>query len=127
MYFPSAIVRANKALPDQIYTSGSHVMLSENVSGFPCPEAIRSLISFQDSMYYQWHLAGTQRPQRIALMGTVVFLPGKQKIEQSQLPTRFSCGKKATVSIEVACDGCRLEFEQIFSSPPLAFDLMEIG
>ncbi|KAG1735315.1 uncharacterized protein EDB91DRAFT_1083769 [Suillus paluster] len=169
MYFPSAIVRVNKALPDQIYTSGSHVILSEN-----------------DSMFYQWHLGTSKftscyidsvvptpddgleanktytssgslteiqiwnvttpvegmkrlswnsRPQRIALMGTVAFLPEKEKIEQlhfedgwqSQLPTRFSCGKKATVSIEVACDSCKLEFEQIFSIPPLGFDLMEIG
>ncbi|KAG1735311.1 uncharacterized protein EDB91DRAFT_1250529 [Suillus paluster] len=39
MYFTSAIVRVKKALPDQIYTSGSHVILSEN-----------------DSMFYQWHL-----------------------------------------------------------------------
>ncbi|KAG1722838.1 uncharacterized protein EDB91DRAFT_1174115 [Suillus paluster] len=68
-------------------------------------------------------------------MGTVAFLPDKKKIEQlhfedgwqSQLSTRFSCGKKMTVSIEVTCDGCRLEFELIFSSPPLAFDLMEMG
>ncbi|KAG1748352.1 uncharacterized protein EDB91DRAFT_1327650 [Suillus paluster] len=169
MYFPNTIVRANKALPDQMYTSGSHVILSEN-----------------DSMFYQWHLGRSKftscyidsvvptpenglaanktytasgslteiqiwnvttpvegmkslswntRPQRIALMGTVAFLPEKEKIEQLhfedgwqlRLPTRFSCGKKTTVSIEVACVGCRLEFEQIFSSPPLAFDLMEIG
>ncbi|KAG0705814.1 hypothetical protein DFH29DRAFT_1029081 [Suillus ampliporus] len=169
MYFPSTIVRANKALPDQMYTSGSHVMLSEN-----------------DSMFYQWHLGRSKftscyidsvvptpedglaanktyissgplteiqiwnvttpvegmtslswntRPQQIALMGTVAFLPEKEKIGQlhfedgwqSQLPTRFSCGKQATVSIEVACDSCRLEFEQIFSIPPLGFDLIEIG
>jgi len=86
-------------------------------------------------------------------MGTVAFLPEKDKIEQlhvedgwqSLMPTRFSCGKKATVSIEVACEGCKLEFEQLFSIPPLgecnfalqvssarlmhciAFDLIEIG
>lgn len=60
-------------------------------------------------------------------MGTVTLLPEKEKIEQlqfedgwqSQLPTRFSCGERATVSIEVACDGCGLEFEQLFSIPPL--------
>jgi hypothetical protein len=72
-------------------------------------------------------LSWNTRPQRIALMGTVAFFPEKEKIEQlrledgwqSQLPTRFSCGEKATVSIEVACDGCKLEFEQLFSIPPL--------
>ncbi|KAG1722839.1 uncharacterized protein EDB91DRAFT_1174119 [Suillus paluster] len=56
MYFPNAIVRANRALPDQMYASGSHAMLSENVSGSPRPEATWSFIVFQDSMFYQWHL-----------------------------------------------------------------------
>ncbi|KAG2141415.1 uncharacterized protein EDB93DRAFT_1241772 [Suillus bovinus] len=169
LYFPSAIVRVNKALPDQVYTSGSHVILSDS-----------------DSMFFQWHLGQSRftscyidsivptvedglaanksytssgstteiqiwnvttvegmtslswntRPQRIALMGTVAFLPEKEKIEQlgledgwqSRLATRFSCGKEAAVvTIEVACDSCKIEFEQIFSIPPLAFDLMEIG
>jgi len=72
-------------------------------------------------------LSWNSRPERIALMGTVAFLPEKEKIEQLHLedgwqslaPTRFSCGEKATVSIEVACQGCRLEFEQLFSIPPL--------
>jgi len=60
-------------------------------------------------------------------MGTIAFLPENEKIKQlqfedgwqSQLSTQFSCGEKATVSIEVACDSCRIEFEQLFSSPPL--------
>lgn len=170
LYFPSEIVRVNKALPDQVYASGSHVILSDS-----------------DSMFFQWHLGRSKftscyidsivptvedglaanksyissgsiteiqiwnvttppegmrslswntRPQRIALMGTVAFLPEKEKVEQlgledgwqSQLATRFSCGKKASVvTVEVACDSCRIEFEQLFSVPPLAFDLMEIG
>ncbi|KAG1847091.1 hypothetical protein C8R48DRAFT_615858 [Suillus tomentosus] len=162
LYFPSAIVRVNKALPDQVYNSGSHVILSDS-----------------DSMFFQWHLGPSKftscyidsivptiedglaanksytssgsiteiqiwnvttpvegmtnlswktRPQRIALMGTVAFLPEKEKIEQlgledgwqSQLATRFSCGKEAAViTVEVACNSCRLDFEQIFSVPPL--------
>ncbi|KAG0699971.1 hypothetical protein DFH29DRAFT_934322 [Suillus ampliporus] len=94
MYFPSAIVRVNKALPDQVYTSGSHVILSDD-----------------DSMFFQWHLRKSKfpscyidsviqiwnvttptesmrslswnsRPQRIALMDTV---PEKKKIEQLRL------------------------------------------
>lgn len=168
-YFPGAIIRVNKALPDQVYTSGSHVILSDD-----------------DSMFFQWHLSKRKfkscyidsvvlspedgiaanktytssgslthiqiwnvttpekymkslswnsRPQRIALMGTVGFFPDKEKIEQLELEdgwqslmaTRFPCGEEGTLSIEVACEGCRLEFEQVFSSPPLAFDLMEIG
>ncbi|KAG1850814.1 hypothetical protein DFJ58DRAFT_746375 [Suillus subalutaceus] len=39
LFFPSAIVRVNKALPDQVYTSSSHVILSDS-----------------DSMFFQWHL-----------------------------------------------------------------------
>jgi hypothetical protein len=32
----------------------------------------------------------------------------------------FSCGKKASVvTVEVACDSCKIEFEQLFSVPPL--------
>lgn len=179
MYFPGAIVRVNKALPDQLYTSGSHVMLSGNVSASLWPGATGLFMSScQDSMFYQWHLHRSKftscyidsvvptpddglvanktysssgslteiqvwnvttpaepmrslswntRPQRVALMGTVAFLPESEKIKQlqfedgwqSRLPTRFSCGEKATITIEVACDGCRLEFEQLFSDPPL--------
>ncbi|KIM89627.1 hypothetical protein PILCRDRAFT_812454 [Piloderma croceum F 1598] len=170
VYFPAAIIRANKAVPDQVYTSNSHVVLSDN-----------------DSMFYQWHMPSSQftscyidgfvptpeegrrvnktytssgslttiqvwnvttltkrmenfswntRPQRIALMGTVAFLPEKERSDQLnyedgwqlRAPTpRFACGEKATYTIEVACKGCKLEFEQIFSSPALAFDLVQIG
>jgi hypothetical protein len=178
LFFPSAMVRVNKALPEQVYTSGSHVALSESISEAPCPEATWLLIWVQDSMFFQWHLrskftscyidsivptvedglaanktysssgsiTGIQiwnvtapaermtslnwntRPRRIALMGTVAFLPEKEKIEQlgledgwqSQLATQFSCGKEASViTVEVACDNCRIKFKQLFSIPPL--------
>ncbi|KAG0700227.1 hypothetical protein DFH29DRAFT_832760 [Suillus ampliporus] len=161
MYFPSEIVRVNKALPDQVYTSGSHVVLSDDDSMFfqwrlrkskfkscyidsvvPTPEdglaANKTYTSSGSLTQIQiWNvttptesmrsLSWNSRPQRIALMGTVAFLPEKEKIDQLQLqdgwqslmPTRFSCGEKATVSIEVACEGCELEFEQLFSFPPL--------
>jgi hypothetical protein len=56
MYFPGAIVRVNKASPDQVYTSGSHVILSDDVSRSPRPEATWSFILSQDSMFFQWHL-----------------------------------------------------------------------
>ncbi|KAG1861281.1 hypothetical protein F4604DRAFT_1788292 [Suillus subluteus] len=168
-YFPSKIVRVNKALPDQVYTSGSHVILSDDDSMFfqwkldkskfkscyidsvvPTPEdglaANKTYTSSGSLTQIQiWNvttptksmksLSWNSRPQRIALMGTVAFLSDKEKEElldfedgwQSLMPTRFSCGEKMTVSIEVACEGCRLEFEQLFSSPALAFDLLEIG
>ncbi|OAX39648.1 hypothetical protein K503DRAFT_674156, partial [Rhizopogon vinicolor AM-OR11-026] len=62
-------------------------------------------------------------------MSTVPFLPEKEGIEQLELedrwqsliPAWFSCGEKATVSIEVTCEGCRLEFEQCFSAPAIEF------
>ncbi|KAG2067211.1 hypothetical protein BDR04DRAFT_1120610 [Suillus decipiens] len=164
LYFPSEIVRVNKALPDQVYASGSHVILSDSWhlgrskftscyidSIVPTVEdglaANKSYISSGSITEIQiWNvttppegmrsLSWNTRPQRIALMGTVAFLPEKEKVEQlgledgwqSQLATRFSCGKKASVvTVEVACDSCRIEFEQLFSVPPLAFDLMEIG
>ncbi|KAG1876333.1 hypothetical protein F4604DRAFT_1760997, partial [Suillus subluteus] len=174
-YFPSKIVWVNKALPDQVHTSGSHVILSDDVSGSP-PEVICVFSRIQCSSngtyisrnshlaistvllplpkmalrptrptphlalsprFKFWNvttpttsmksLSWNSRPQRIALMGTVSFLPEKEKIEQLQLqdrwqalmPTRFSCGEKMTVSIEVACEGCELEFEQVLSFPPL--------
>jgi hypothetical protein len=44
LFFPSAMVRVNKALPEQVYTSGSHVILSESVSEAPYPEATWLLI-----------------------------------------------------------------------------------
>jgi hypothetical protein len=68
------------------------------------------------------------QPRRIALMGTVAFLPEKENIEQlgledgwqSQLATRFSCGKEASfITIEVACDNCRIKFKQLFAIPLL--------
>ncbi|KAG1765971.1 hypothetical protein EV702DRAFT_1151015 [Suillus placidus] len=173
--FPSAIVRVNKALPDQVYTSGSHVILSDSVNGPPCPKTTQLVILFQDSMFFQWHLGRSRftscyigsivptvedglaanksytssgpipeiqiwnvttpaegmmglswntRPQRIALIGTVAFLPEKEKIEwlgledgwQSQLATRFSCGEEASViTVEIAYNSGRIEFEQLFS------------
>lgn len=69
-------------------------------------------------------LSWNTRPTRIALMGTVNFSPlADQGLEdgwQLREPTpKFWCGGGAYYTIEVACTSCRLEFLQIFSSPPL--------
>lgn len=72
-------------------------------------------------------LSWNTRPKRIGLMGTVAFLPEKEKIEKFELedgwelgaPTRFPCTNGTIYTIEVACKGCTLEFDQIFSDPPL--------
>lgn len=69
-------------------------------------------------------LSWNTRPKRIALMGTVAFLPDKERVEKFDLEdgwelkasTRFPC---VIYTIEVACEGCTLEFDQIFSDPAL--------
>jgi len=81
-------------------------------------------------------LSWNTRPERVSLLGTVAFLPDEERKQlfdledgwQLKPPTpRFPCGEKGNLTIEVACEGCTLEFDQIFSDPPLAFDLLEIG
>ncbi|KAG1761150.1 hypothetical protein EDD22DRAFT_954298 [Suillus occidentalis] len=133
------MVRVNKALPDQVYTSGSHIMLSDSDSMFFQRHLGRSRFTscYIDSIVPTvedglaankpytssgsiteiqiWNVttpaegmrspSWNMRPQRIALMGTMAFLPEKEKIEQlgledswqSQLATQFSCGKEASV------------------------------
>jgi len=171
LFFPRSIIRANQALPDQVYNSSSQVVLSDN-----------------DSMFYQWHmdasnftscyvagvvpsleervssnktftstgslaaievwsvatpprgelesLSWNTRPQRIGLMGTIAFMPEEEMMTklhredgwQLSPPTpRFPCGEDKVYTIEVACSGCTLEFEQVLSFPPLAFDIMQLG
>jgi hypothetical protein len=67
------------------------------------------------------------RPQRLSLMGTVNFtsqLDQKRyrKLSGQQLkpPTPlFSCNGEVDLTVEVTCSACRLQFDQIFSDPPL--------
>ncbi|KAG1728484.1 uncharacterized protein EDB91DRAFT_1313711 [Suillus paluster] len=110
MYFPSAIVRANKASPDQMYTSGSHDSMFYQWQFGPSKFTscyIDSVVpTLEDGLVANktytssgtlteiqiWNvttpvegttsLSWNTRPQRIALMGTITFLPEKEKIEQ---------------------------------------------
>ncbi|EIM84316.1 uncharacterized protein STEHIDRAFT_170043 [Stereum hirsutum FP-91666 SS1] len=78
------------------------------------------------------------RPSRLNLMGTVNFSAEYVKEAdigwQLRVPTpRLECGGRRNTVIEVACSeeairksGCRLEFLQIFSEPPLSFDMQEL-
>ncbi|EGN98465.1 hypothetical protein SERLA73DRAFT_169425 [Serpula lacrymans var. lacrymans S7.3] len=170
VWFPGYIVRANKAAPDEVYTSGPHVVLDDNNSMFfqfrmpaskftrcyigsavPTPEegaaANKTYVSSGSLTEFKvWNvttpskpmksLSWNTRPERVALMGTVAFLPEEEMIDQLDLedgwqlsdPTpRFACGQKETYTIEVSCEGCSLEYEQILSLPALAFDLFQIG
>ncbi|KAH7927402.1 hypothetical protein BV22DRAFT_1031891 [Leucogyrophana mollusca] len=70
------------------------------------------------------------RPPRQSLLGTVNFSPVPQGYDPERAgielrpPTPlFDCGGDSRIAIEVACNDCRLNFEQVFSSPPMAFDV----
>ncbi|KZT04771.1 uncharacterized protein LAESUDRAFT_283178 [Laetiporus sulphureus 93-53] len=76
------------------------------------------------------------RPERISLLGTVAWITHADRLHlpefedgwQLKPPTpRFECGYRTVNTIEVACEGCNIEFNQVFSEPPLAFDLSQIG
>ncbi|KAJ7882328.1 hypothetical protein B0H13DRAFT_1452241, partial [Mycena leptocephala] len=67
------------------------------------------------------------RPTRVSLLGTVNFTSvetqrGVEDLDGQELraPTpRFDCLGDTQITVEVACNACRLEFDQIFSDPPL--------
>ncbi|KAH7915144.1 hypothetical protein BJ138DRAFT_1142429 [Hygrophoropsis aurantiaca] len=70
------------------------------------------------------------RPPRQALLGTVNFTapidyydPDRDGIELRPPTPLFECGGEQRMAIEVACSDCKLNFEQIFSMPALAFDV----
>ncbi|KAF9063739.1 hypothetical protein BDP27DRAFT_1426558 [Rhodocollybia butyracea] len=78
------------------------------------------------------------RPQRLNLLGTLNFtedyLRSYDTGWQLRDPTpRFGCGGKKETNVEIACSadavedsGCWLEFETVFSDPPLSIDLQEL-
>ncbi|KAH9924181.1 uncharacterized protein B0H18DRAFT_955577 [Fomitopsis serialis] len=164
------MVRTNKAMPDEEYTSSSHIVLSENDSMFyqfrmkpnafkwcyvdavvPTPErgaeagktftGSGNLLNIQvwNTSYPQQRMEGlswNSRPERLELLGTVSWMPEKERMEKlewedgwqlkPQTP-RFDCSEKKWFTFEVSCDNCTLEFEQIFSDPPMAFDVLQIA
>ncbi|GBE82096.1 hypothetical protein SCP_0404750 [Sparassis crispa] len=80
-------------------------------------------------------LSWNTRPQRLSLMGTVNFTARDVQnryrfLDGQELrdPTpRFDCSDETDVNIEISCASCRLEFEQIFSSPALGFEVLELA
>lgn len=67
------------------------------------------------------------RPARISLLGTVSFtsrdtqnILGYLDAQEIKAPTpRFDCLGDTEITVEVACAACQLEFDQVFSMPPL--------
>ncbi|KAJ7137852.1 hypothetical protein C8R44DRAFT_728052 [Mycena epipterygia] len=98
------------------YTAEGDVTAIEiwNVSTPPDRDALKTM---------SWNT----RPARVSLLGTVNFT---SRATQSRLgyldaleikaPTpRFGCLGDTELTVEVVCTACRLEFEQVFSMPPL--------
>ncbi|KAJ6584053.1 hypothetical protein DFH09DRAFT_1308755 [Mycena vulgaris] len=75
------------------------------------------------------------RPSRLSLLGTVNFTSratqtrlGYLDAQELKAPTpRFDCLGDTEITVEVACTACRLEFDQVFSMPPLGFELMQLA
>ncbi|KAJ7486202.1 hypothetical protein B0H11DRAFT_2017345 [Mycena galericulata] len=75
------------------------------------------------------------RPERLSLLGTVNFTSraaqnrlGCLDAQEIKAPTpRFDCLGDTEITVELACVGCRLEFDQVFSMPPLGFELMQLA
>lgn len=67
------------------------------------------------------------RPDRLSLMGTVNFTSREiqNQIEvlagqELKMPTPlFDCSGEVHLTVEIACKSCRLQFDQIFTDPPL--------
>ncbi|KAF8214934.1 hypothetical protein K438DRAFT_1954939 [Mycena galopus ATCC 62051] len=170
MVFPMFIVRANAAAPDQVYESGSSVVLSEtdsmiyhwraNSSWPKCyltawvsssEELIaghKSYTSDGDVTALEiWNLSTpanrnsletmswNMRPVRLSLLGSVNFTSRETQNQLGHLdgqeiraPTpRFDCLGVTEITVEVVCKTCRLEFDQVFSMPPLGFELMQLA
>ncbi|KAH7918914.1 hypothetical protein BV22DRAFT_890949 [Leucogyrophana mollusca] len=80
----------------------------------------------------QTELSWNTRPRRESLLGTVSFTPLPEVYDpederdgmELRPPTPlFECDGDSRIAIEVTCSDCRLNFEQVFSDPPLAFDV----
>jgi len=79
-------------------------------------------------------LSWNTRPHRVFLLGTVNFTapePGPwegRDGKEIRPPTPlFDCSGRTSVNVEVSCTSCTLQFEQLFSDPPLAFNVYQLG
>ncbi|KAJ6585350.1 hypothetical protein B0H19DRAFT_419233 [Mycena capillaripes] len=106
------------------YTSEGDVTALEiwNLSTPTNPKSLKSM---------SWNT----RPARISLLGTVNFTSretqnrlGYLDAQEIKAPTpRFDCLGDTEITVEVLCKACRLEFDQVFSMPPLGFELMQLA
>lgn len=170
MVFPMFIARANAAAPDEVYESGSSVVLSPTDSMIyhwrtnsswpkcyltawvsPAEELDAGHKSYKSggdvTALEIWNLSSpadrnslktmswNTRPGRVSLLGTVNFTSrstqnrlGYLDAQELKAPTpRFDCPGDTEITVEVVCASCRLEFEQVFSMPPLGFELMQLA
>lgn len=76
------------------------------------------------------NLSWATRLERLGLLGTIAFynMNEPENVEklgledgwQLEVPTlRFECWQGGSITIEVTCETCYLEFDQLFSLPPL--------
>jgi hypothetical protein len=75
------------------------------------------------------------RPKRLSLMGTVNFTSREIQNQTPDLdgqelrsPTPLlNCRDEVDLTVEIACKSCRLQFDQIYTDPPLGFELVELA
>ncbi|KAF7974626.1 hypothetical protein HWV62_11608 [Athelia sp. TMB] len=76
------------------------------------------------------------RPLRQNLLGTVNFttqpiphtgMDGYDGKELKPPTPRLPCAGETTITLEIACKSCKLEFDQVFSDPALGFDMQELS
>ncbi|KAJ7160059.1 hypothetical protein C8R46DRAFT_361876 [Mycena filopes] len=81
------------------------------------------------------NMSWNTRPERLSLLGTVNFTSretqerlGYLDAQEIKAPTpRFDCLGDTEITVEVVCRECRLHFDQVFSMPPLGFELMQLA
>ncbi|KZP12410.1 hypothetical protein FIBSPDRAFT_870188 [Athelia psychrophila] len=79
-------------------------------------------------------LSWNSRPERLALLGTTSFAQEEQVAvlrdgKELRPPTALvDCGglEEVQITVEVVCESCYLELEQVFSMPGLGFDLVDV-
>jgi hypothetical protein len=77
-------------------------------------------------------MSWNNRPKRVSLMGTVNFTSHDTQnrvkhLDGQELKTPtplFHCSGDVDLTVEIACASCRLQFDQVFSDPPLGLCLV---
>jgi hypothetical protein len=72
-------------------------------------------------------MSWNSRPRRLSLMGTVNFTSHEiqNRIDhlagqELKMPTPlFDCSSEVYLTVEIACKSCHLQFDQVFTDPPL--------